>query len=75
MYDHDVEVLEAEEGAAYGAALFAGVGVGQWSTVDEACDRVVRVSGTVTPVAAHVDILRARYDRFRTLYAALHPAR
>ena len=28
----------AEEGAAYGAALLAGVGGGVWPTVDDACD-------------------------------------
>ena len=30
----------AEEGAAYGAALLAGVGAGTWSSVDEACQRM-----------------------------------
>lgn len=74
VYGHDVEWLEAEEGAAYGAALLAGVGVGQWATVEEACDCVVRVAETVTPVASAAAILHTHYDRFRTLYAALHPA-
>ncbi|HIE92414.1 MAG TPA: xylulokinase, partial [Acidobacteria bacterium] len=74
VYGHDVELLAAEEGAAYGAALLAGVGAGQWATVEEACSCVVRVTETVTPVAADVEVLRTRYDRFRTLYAALHPA-
>ena len=36
-----VETVTAEEGAAYGAALLAGVGAGVWPTVDEACDAVV----------------------------------
>jgi len=75
VYRHEVEVLQAEEGAAYGAAGFAGIAAGQWTSVDEACDCVVRVSARVTPVAANIDILRGRYDRFRMLYAALHPAR
>ena len=66
-------VLAAEEGAAYGAALLAGVGSGVWSTVDEACDRVVRVAETRHPVPEHVTLLDERYNRFRTLYRALHP--
>lgn len=74
VYGQQVEVLQAEEGAAYGAALLAGVAAGQWASIDEACDQVVRVSGTVTPLAANVKILRERYRRFRTLYAALHPS-
>ena len=44
VYGHEVEVVEAEEGAAYGAALLAGVGAGLWASVDEACASVVRVA-------------------------------
>ena len=40
VYGHAVEVVEAEEGAAYGAALLAGVGAGTWSSVDEACQQI-----------------------------------
>ena len=73
VYGQTVEVLAAEEGAAYGAALLAGGGCGVWSTVDEACDRVVRVAETIHAVPEHVAILDERYNRFRTLYRALHP--
>jgi xylulokinase len=38
VYAHEVEILKAEEGAAYGAAILAGVGSGCWKSVDEACD-------------------------------------
>ena len=44
VYAHEVEIVAAEEGAAYGAAILAGVGAGAWSSVDEACDKVVRVA-------------------------------
>src|SRR5437763_75826 len=35
VYGHSVELVAAEEGAAYGAALLAGVGGGAWASVDE----------------------------------------
>src|SRR5205814_6184193 len=41
VYGSSVEILVAEEGAAYGAALLAGVGAGLWSSVDDACDAAV----------------------------------
>src|SRR5215471_18009695 len=44
IYAHEVELVEAEEGAAYGAAILAGVGARHWNTVDEACDAIVRVA-------------------------------
>ena len=72
VYGQAVEIPAAEEGAAYGAALLAGVGCGAWSTVDEACDVVGHVAETVHPVPENVAILDERYNRFRTLYRALH---
>ena len=50
VYGYPVEIVEAEEGAAYGAALLAGVGGGVWRTVDDACDAVVRVATRVRPI-------------------------
>ena len=72
-YRQPVDVLEAEEGAAYGAALLAGVGAGVWSSVDEACAAAVRVAGTVEPEPGAMETLDRQYRRFRTLYGALHP--
>jgi len=74
VYGQAVEVPAAEEGASYGAALLAGVGCGAWSTVDEACDVVGRVAETVHPIPENVAILDERYNRFHTLYRALHQA-
>ena len=72
-YHQPVDVLAAEEGAAYGAALLAGVGAGVWGSVDEACAVAVRVAGTVAPDPDAMETLDRQYRRFRTLYSALHP--
>ena len=66
-------MLAAEEGAAYGAALLAGVGAGVWGSVDEACAAAVRVAGTVVPEPGAMETLDRQYRRFQTLYGALHP--
>lgn len=71
IYGSEVEILAAEEGAAYGAALLAGVGVGAWSSVDEACARAVRVSARVAPQAAASALMNKRYSAYRALYPAL----
>src|SRR5215475_12942359 len=47
VYGHEVEIVEAEEGAAYGAAILAGVGARLWSSVDAACEAVIRVKQRV----------------------------
>ena len=70
VYGHAVEIVEAQEGAAYGAALLAGVGVGLWPTVDAACAVTVRVASRVNPQPAAVAVLNASYSAFRRVYPA-----
>ncbi|HYY94492.1 MAG TPA: xylulokinase [Pyrinomonadaceae bacterium] len=71
VYGRAVEILAAEEGAAYGAALLAGVGGGVWPSVDEACARAVCVAARVEPDADASALLNRRYGSFRALYPAL----
>jgi xylulokinase len=71
IYGHEVETLAAEEGAAYGAALLAGVGTGAWSSIDEACEQTVRVAARVQPDGPTADLMNRRYSAYRALYPAL----
>jgi xylulokinase len=71
VYGHAVETVEAEEGAAYGAALLAGVGGGLWPSVDDACKAVVRVAARIEPDSATVKLMGRQYLAFRALYPAL----
>lgn len=72
VYAQAVKALEAEEGAAYGAALLAGVGARHWRSVDEACATSVRIKKTVEPDATASATMQHQYARFRKLYPALH---
>ncbi len=71
VYAHAVERPATEEGAAYGAAILAGVGALAWSTVDEACALVANVSERIEPDLMAVEILNKRYQVYRKLYDAL----
>jgi xylulokinase len=71
VYAHEVELVEGEEGAAYGAAILAAVGVRHFASVDEACDAVIRVASRVAPNAADSALLQKKYGAFRRLYPAL----
>jgi xylulokinase len=71
IYGMPVELIEADEGAAYGAALLAGVGAGNWPSVEAACETAVRVAKRVSPnpnVAAKMD---GKYSEYQKLYPAL----
>ena len=71
VYAHEVELVEAEEGAAYGAAILAGVGAKHWNSVDEACDAIVRVAARVAPNAADSRTMQRTYSTYRRIYPAL----
>jgi xylulokinase len=71
-------VLEAElvtvnttEGAAYGAALLAGVGAGAWSDVPSACKACIRITGSTQPDPAQVEAYHSAYPIYQELYPAL----
>ena len=71
VYGHTVEVLQAEEGAACGAAMLAGTGARCWQSVDEACDAVVETAHKIQPDAKSSAILDAAYLTYRRIYPAL----
>jgi xylulokinase len=71
VYGQAVTTVEAEEGAAFGAALLAGVGVGVWPSVEAACDAVVRVAKRIEPEELAMPVMRERYLAYRRLYPAL----
>jgi len=70
-YGHAVEVVEADEGAAYGAALLAGVGAGAWPSVDQACETSIRVAKRVDPNSKDQVTMQRQYQAYRRLYPAL----
>ncbi len=71
VYGMEVETVAAEEGAAYGAAILAGVGSAAWPSVDSACEAIVRVATTTQADPQAVRVMQERYKEFRRVYPAL----
>ena len=69
VYGRPVELLAAEEGGAYGAALLAGTGVGAWASVDAACEQSIHVAETIQPRNARS--MDEGYTHYRRMYPAL----
>jgi xylulokinase len=65
--------VNTTEGAAYGAALLAGVGKGMWPSVQEACAQGIQITDEVAPDPAWVDAYRKAYPVYRSLYPTLKP--
>jgi xylulokinase len=66
-----LERTAVDEGAAYGAALLAGVRSGRFADAHEAVAECVRVTARVEPNASWTSAYDEGYERFRALYPAL----
>jgi len=66
----ELATVNTTEGAAYGAALLAGVGAGIWPDGETACQETVRVTGSTTP---NGDV-GAVYEKAYGVYGGLYPA-
>jgi xylulokinase len=63
--------VNTTEGAAYGAALLAGVGAGVWSDTPTACKQVIQITDSTSPDAQAVEQYKPLYARYQALYPAL----
>ena len=70
VFEQPVCVVNAAQGAAFGAALLAGVGAGIFTSVKDACSKAIRVRLAAAP-GKDVETYQRYYPRYRALYAAL----
>jgi xylulokinase len=71
VYGHAVNTVQTEEGAAYGAALLAGVGAKVWPSVEVACASTVRIAERTEPDPGGTTVMQRQYAAYRAMYPAL----
>lgn len=65
--------VNTTEGAAFGAALLAGTGVGIWQNIQEACHATIKITSHIAPDAGVVERYNSAYQVYRELYPTLKP--
>jgi xylulokinase len=68
-----VVTLETQEGSAYGAALLALAGTGEYSSVPEVCRAAIRETASVEPTEADAQFYSRAHRIYRAAYPALQP--
>ncbi len=63
-----VDIIESEEGPALGGAMLAAVGCGEYSSVEEITQKMVKIVDTIEPDAAIAERYEARYHQFAKIY-------
>ncbi|MBV8631879.1 MAG: xylulokinase, partial [Silvibacterium sp.] len=71
VYGYTADVLVAEEGGAFGAALLAGVGAGIWPDLEAACAEAIEIAQQIEPDPKLAERYSRGYEAYRKIYPAL----
>ncbi len=71
VFNISVMIPVTEKGPSYGACILAMVGDGEYSSVEEAVEKIVRIKEIVYPDEEIVELYNGKYQKFASLYPAL----
>ena len=69
IYGMDVSTVDSKEAPALGVAILAMVGTGIYKTVPEACEKILKIKTTTSPVEENTE----KYKKVYAVYKALYP--
>lgn len=69
IFKQEIKTVNSTDGAAYGAALLAAVGVGFFNNVFDACEKSIKIIEYYHPSDS-----KLLYDDFYSVYKGLYPA-
>ena len=73
IFRRGITTLENTEGSAYGAALLALAGVGEYASVEEVCGVAIREADSLVPNVHESAAYERGYEVFSVLYPTLKP--
>jgi xylulokinase len=73
VFNTELVTITIDEGPAFGVALLAAVGAGIFKTVEEACEKTIKLKDRTQPTASNVATYELFYHIYRSLYPALKP--
>lgn len=71
IFNIKVDIPESEEGPAMGGAMLAAVACGEYASVEEAAEKIVKIVDTVEPVPENAARYEKQYQKFRQIYPAV----
>ena len=73
IYGHPVSVINAEEGAAFGVALLAATGSGEYDRIEEACRNTIIDIEKNKPNSEYANKYEDLFDFYKSLYPVIAP--
>ena len=71
IFNIKVDIPESEEGPAMGGAMLAAVACGEYASVEEAAEKIVKIVDTVEPIPENAARYEKQYQKFRRIYPAV----
>lgn len=71
IFGYPINEINTNQGGALGAAILAGVGAGEFSSIEEACNIFIKIVGSVTPIEKNVEKYNKIYTRYKEAYQSL----
>ncbi len=69
----EIDTIASEQGPGLGGAMLAAVACGEYASVGEIAEKLVKVDKTIRPDAETAERYEAQYQKFRQIYPALKP--
>jgi len=71
IFQMEIEEINTNQGGGLGSAILAAVGAGFYKSVDEGCQRMIRVVNKINPIETNVKYLNQLYPRYQAGYQML----
>jgi xylulokinase len=71
IFGVEIQEINTNQGAGLGAAILAAVGGGHFASVNEGCEKMIRITNTVKPIPENVEFYNAKYPNYVALYSSL----
>lgn len=73
MFNTEVATINSSEGPSLGVAILALVGIGAYSSVEEACDNIIYKISTQKPIEDNNALYSKYHNIYKQLYTSLKP--
>ena len=71
IFEARIDMINSVDGPSYGAAVLAAVGAGRFSSVNEACSKMIKITESVHPNEINKDKYEKMYSIYTSLYCKL----
>ena len=71
IFGYPIQEINTNQGGALGAAILAGVGTGEYKSIEEACNKFIKIIGSTSPKDKNIESYNKLHKLYREAYKSL----